>query len=111
MCCQFYNLHKVEVKLNWAKMLWLCMFNGQPRLNQLSILHEVLRVMLLKIQVFWDVTLCYWVSNYKYLEGIISEISGTTHSMKQPHIHKDVTPQLCLSLAGNNHSWRYWKIK
>jgi len=37
-------------------MLQLCMSNGQPCLNQLSILCEVLTVML-KIQVSRDVTL------------------------------------------------------
>jgi len=48
-------------------MLWLCMFSGQPSLNQLSILYKVPTVMLLKIQFSMDVTQCHWVSNYKYL--------------------------------------------
>jgi hypothetical protein len=52
VCCSVYSLvHKVEAHC--------CIHDGVGICN---VRYDILTAVLLKIQAFWDVTMCHWVS-------------------------------------------------
>jgi hypothetical protein len=79
----FYRLWR------WRSLLHLRIPLGPFRLCIFYLKH----LEILKIHIFWYVTLCVWASGHRRFDGTNFETSVTTHPMTHRHIPDDLNPQ------------------